>query len=77
MHIRVQLMLVLICTWLSAAAVAQQTQPRSGTAALAARVRELADAYVAEFTNRFPEQAVFNGLGARACLSFGPRFPPP
>lgn len=55
-------MLALICTWLSAAAVAQQAQPASGTAALAARVRELADACVAEFTSRFPEQAVFNSL---------------
>jgi uncharacterized protein (DUF885 family) len=55
-------MLVLICTWLSAAAVAQQAQPAPGAASLAARVRVLADAYVAEFTKRFPEAAVFNGL---------------
>lgn len=60
MHTRV--LLVLICTCLSSATAAQQAQPYSGTAALAARVRELADAYVGEFTNRFPEQAVFNGL---------------
>jgi uncharacterized protein (DUF885 family) len=62
MPARVRMMLVLICTWLCSAAAAQQAQPAPDAAPLAARVRDLADAYVAQFTNRFPEQAVFNGL---------------